>query len=495
MRQYETKVQQLKDQVLTAVARLAWEDKLDTNEILDIPEQIVPGPEAQMRCCIYKERAVVTSRVKMAMGGDRANPNLVEVLPIACDECPVTEISVGPSCRGCIAHRCVEACPKGAIRIENHRSVIDHSKCVLCGKCVAACPYGAITKNMRPCERGCPVKAISMGPDRKASIDAGKCISCGECVVQCPFGAIMDKSYIVDVIQMLLGADKWGLHVYAILAPAFVGQFGCTPGQMVSALKEMGFYEVAEVALGADLTAKAEAAEFDERGGEGMTSSCCPAFVAYVERHMPDMVPKVSTTPSPMVMIGRYIKDRDPLARVVFIGPCVAKKREFHLGRTRSSVDLVITFEELYSMLTAKGIDVTKMPEAPLDQASGFGRNFAASGGVAAAVGQALKEMGSKVEARTLPCSGIEECKIALLKMNKGVLPENFIEGMACQGGCVQGPAVIMRSPKNKVEVSKHAKQAGDRTINGAVSQAGGGNDGLQSSEKKPGGAVEANRV
>ena len=494
MRHYETSVQELKDKVLTAVARLAWNDKLQTNEILDIPEEIVPGPEAQMRCCIYKERAVVGSRIKMAMGGDRANPNLVEVLPIACDECPVTEISVGPSCRGCIAHRCMEACPKGAIRIENHRSVIDHSKCVLCGKCVAACPYGAITKNMRPCERGCPVKAISMGPDRKASIDASKCISCGECVVQCPFGAIMDKSYIVDVIQMLMGADKWGLHVYAVLAPSFVGQFNCTPGQMVSALKEMGFYDVGEVALGADLTAKAEAAEFDERGGEPMTSSCCPAYVAFVERHMPEQVPLVSTTPSPMVMLGRYIKDRDPLARVVFIGPCVAKKREFHLGRTRSSIDLVITFEELYSMLAAKDIDVTKMPEAPLDHASGFGRSFAASGGVAAAVGQALKEMGSTVEARTLPCSGIEECKIALLKMSKGMLPENFIEGMACQGGCVQGPAVIMRSPKNKAEVSKHAKQAGDRTINGAINQAGGtGEPG--SSEKKPGGAVEKNRV
>ena len=146
-------------------------------------------------------------------------------------------------------------------------------------------------------------------------------------------------------------------------------------------------------------------------------------------------------------------------------------------------------------MLAAKDIDVTKMPEAPLDQASGFGRGFASSGGVAAAVGQALKEMGSKVEAKTLPCSGIEECKIALLKMNKGVLPENFIEGMACQGGCVQGPAVIMRSPKNKAEVAKHAKQAGDRTINGAVNAAGGGEEGLQNSEKKPGGAVEANRV
>ena len=282
--------------------------------------------------------------------------------------------------------------------------------------------------------------------------------------------------------------------MYAILAPAFVGQFGCTPGQMAAALKEMGFYDVAEVALGADLTAKAEAAEFDERGGEPMTSSCCPAFVAFVERHMPDMVSKVSTTPSPMVMIGRYIKDRDPLARVVFIGPCVAKKREFHLGRTRSSVDLVLTFEELYAMLTAKDIDVTKMPEAPLDHASGFGRNFAASGGVAAAVGQALKEMGSSVEARTLPCSGIEECKIALLKMSKGVLPENFIEGMACQGGCVQGPAVIMRSPKNKVEVTKHAKQAGERTINDAVNNAGGSAE-SDSSESKPGGAVEKNRV
>ena len=496
MRHYETQVQKLKDQVLTAVARLAWEEKLETNELLDIPEEIVPGPEAQMRCCIYKERAVVNSRVKMAMGGNRANPNLVEVLPIACDECPVTEISVGPSCRGCIAHRCVEACPKGAISIQNHRSVIDHSKCILCGKCMAACPYGAISKNVRPCERSCPVKAISMGEDRKAQIDATKCISCGQCVIQCPFGAVMDKSYIVDVIQMLLGAEKWGLHMYAIIAPAFAGQFECTPGQMVSALKEIGFYEVAEVALGADLTAQAEAAEFDERGGDGMTSSCCPAFVAYVERHMPDMVPKVSHTPSPMVMLGRYIKDRDPLARVIFIGPCVAKKREFHLGRTRASIDWVITFEELYAMLAARDIDVTKQPEESFDHASGFGRGFAASGGVAAAVAQGLKEIGSTVEAKTIACSGIDECRMALLKMNKGVLPENFIEGMACQGGCVQGPGMIMRSPKNKAEVAKHAGQAGAHTISEAVSRLGSKAEApAASSDKKPGGAIEKSRA
>ncbi|MDE6589495.1 MAG: ferredoxin, partial [Oscillospiraceae bacterium] len=285
--------------------------------------------------------------------------------------------------------------------------------------------------------------------------------------------------------------------VYAILAPSFVGQFDCTPGQMAAALKKMGFYDVAEVALGADLTAQHEAAEFEERAGEGMTSSCCPAFVAYVERHMPEMVSHVSTTPSPMVMLGRNIKDRDPLARVVFFGPCVAKKREFHLGRTRASVDLVLTFEELYSMLAAKDIDVSKMEEIPLDQASGFGRAFAAGGGVAAAVAQGLKERNSPVEAKTIACSGIEECKLALLKMSKGVLPENFIEGMACQGGCVQGPGVINRSPKNKNEVAKHAKQAGERTIADAISQIGGNPAEVpaQSSDKKPGGAVEKVRV
>lgn len=469
-RHYETSVQELKDSVLTAVARLAWEERLEGREILDIPEQIIPGPEARMRCCIYKERAIVGSRIKMAMGGNRANPCMVEVLPIACDECPVTEISVGPSCRGCIAHRCVEVCPKGAISIQNRRSVIDHSKCILCGKCLSACPYGAIVKNMRPCEKNCPVKAISMGEDRKAAIDHEKCISCGECVVQCPFGAIMDKSFITDAIQMLMGAQKWGYHVYAALAPSFIGQFEGTVGQMVTALKQIGFHDVAEVALGADMTAQAEAAEFEEKGK--MTTSCCPAFVSFVEKHMPDAAHLVSHTPSPMVMVGKHIKERDPKAKVIFIGPCVAKKQEIQLSKTGGAIDLVLTFEELYAMLAARDIELKELEETPLDGASGFGRGFAAGGGVASAVAQALKERGSEVEAKCMACSGIEECKVALLKLSKGLIPENFMEGMACQGGCVQGPAVIMRSPKNKVELGKHIKAAGERTIKDAVDQA-----------------------
>lgn len=147
-------------------------------------------------------------------------------------------------------------------------------------------------------------------------------------------------------------------------------------------------------------------------------------------------------------------------------------------------------------MLSAKEIDVTKMKEIPLDHASGFGRSFAAGGGVAAAVGQALKERGSAVEAKPIACSGIEECKMALIKMSKGVLPENFIEGMACMGGCVQGPAVLNRSPKNKNEVAKHAKQAGERTIADAVNGIGGLSEvPAESSDKKPGGAVEKARA
>lgn len=472
MRHYETRVQELKDSVLTAVARLAWHDRLQSGEIMDIPEQIIPGPEAQMRCCIYKERAIVGSRVKIAMGGDRANPAVVEVIPIACDECPVTEISVGPSCRGCIAHRCVEVCPRGAISIVDRRSVIDHSKCILCGKCIAACPYSAIVKNMRPCEKNCPVKAISMGEDRKASIDPDKCISCGECVVQCPFGAIMDKSFIVDVIQMLRGAEKWGYRVYAALAPSFVGQFEGTVGQLVTALKKMGFHDVAEVALGADMTALAEAEEFEEKGGP-MTSSCCPAFVEFVEKHMPAQAHLVSHTPSPMVMVGKHIKEKDPRAKVVFIGPCVAKKQEFQLGKTQGAVDCVLTFEELYAMIAGLDLELTELEETELDEASGFGRAFAAGGGVARAVEEALREKGSELEAKCIACAGIDECRMALLKMSRGLIPENFLEGMACAlGGCNQGPAVIVRSAKNNAALKDHVSKAGERTISETVQNA-----------------------
>jgi len=470
MRKFETTVQELKNDVLESVAELAWEDKLTTG-ILDIPEKIVPGPEAKMRCCIYKERAVVNDRVKMAMGGDKAYPAMVEVMKVACDECPVTQIEVGPACRGCIATRCVHACPKGAISIVNHRSVIDHTKCIMCGKCVAACPYGAIEKHQRPCERSCVPGAISMGEDKKAAIDVNKCVSCGTCTYQCPFGAIMDKSYVVDVIQMLKGAERWDFRVYAVVAPSIVGQFApATLGQVVTGLKMLGFHGVSEVALGADMTAEAESVELAEKGK--LLSSCCPAFVDYVEKNFPDLAQYISHTPSPMVMIGKRIKMADPRARVVFIGPCVAKKREFQLGKTMGTIDCALTFEELYPMFESRGIDPETLDESELDEASGYGRSFAHSGGVAGAVAQALKEHGvteDQFKLNAVSCSGLAQCKIELLKFAKGVGGVNFIEGMACEGGCVQGPGILIRSPKNQADVEKHAKEAEGRTIEAAL--------------------------
>ena len=467
---FETKIQELKTSVLSEVARLAWEDKAQS-AILDIPEKIIPGPEASLRCCIYKERAIIGSRIKMAMGGDKSNPAVVEVLPIACDECPVTEITVGPSCRGCLATRCVHACPKDAISIVNHRATIDHSKCILCGRCMSACQYSAIVKNQRPCEKGCPVNAISMGPDKKASIDVTKCVSCGSCVNQCPFGAIQDKSWILDAIQMIRGGEHWGYKTYAVVAPSIAGQFApATFSQVVTGLKKLGFSGVAEVALGGDMVADRESEELLEKGV--LTTSCCPGFVGFVKKKYPQLEQYISSTPSPMVAIGLYLKEKEPDAKVVFIGPCIAKKKEFQLGRTMHAVDCVLTYEELFALFNSRDINPTELEESPLDEASGYGRSFARSGGVTEAVLQVLKEKGQDPSVvKPVVCNGISACDMALLKLKVGKLEGNFIEGMACEGGCVQGAGCLVRSPKNRLDVEKHAKQAQEqgRTMLGAV--------------------------
>jgi iron only hydrogenase large subunit-like protein len=232
----------------------------------------------------------------------------------------------------------------------------------------------------------------------------------------------------------------------------------------------LGFHDVSEVALGADLTAKAESEELLEKGK--LLSSCCPAFVDYVEKNFPDLAPLISHTPSPMVMIGKLLKSKDPRARVVFVGPCIAKKKEFQMGKTMGAIDLALTFEELNALFESKGIEPEKLEETPLDVASGYGRSFAHSGGVAAAVAEGLKERGVSEEQfklNAVACSGIAACKVELLKMSKGIGNVNFIEGMACEGGCVQGAGILIRSPKNQADVEKHAKEAKDRTILGAV--------------------------
>ena len=470
MRKFDTKVQDLKYRVLKEVARAAWKDTLLDN-VLSIPKIIVPGRTPTMRCCIYKERAILSERVRLAMGGDKSNPNVIEVIETACDECPMGGYEVTNSCRGCLAHRCEEACRKNAISFDhNHVAHIDKSKCVDCGMCAKVCPYTAIVNRKRPCENACKIKAISMNDDKTARIDNDKCISCGACVYQCPFGAIMDKSFILDVIDIIKKSDNNSKYkVYAIVAPSISSQFSYARlGQVISGLKKLGFFTVIEAALGADMVSMAESRELAEKGF--LTSSCCPAFVSFVEKNFPALVPFISHNLSPMATLAKYLKETDPTARVVFIGPCTAKKAEVQLDKVRAYIDVAMTFEELQALYDSREIDITTLDDDVLDNASYFGRIFARSGGLSDAVAEALKEQNIDFAIKPAVCDGIEACKMALLKKSKNVLDANFIEGMACLGGCIGGAGCLTHGEKNKADVDKYGKEAYEKTIKDAVS-------------------------
>lgn len=471
MRKFDTKVQHLKYKVLREVAKLAWNDTLLDN-VLDIPKTIVPGNTPTMRCCVYKERAILGDRVKLAMGGDKDNPNVIEVIETACDECPMGGYEVTNACRGCLAHRCEDVCRFGAISFDqNHVAHIDKSKCKECGACSKVCPYTAIISRRRPCENACKIKAIYMNENKAAAIDNNKCIACGACVYQCPFGAITDKSFILDAIDIIKKSENNTKYkVFAVVAPSISSQFTYAKlGQVITGLKKLGFYTVIEAAMGADMVAYAESAELSEKGF--LTSSCCPAFVSYIEKSFPAMLPYVSHNLSPMAAIAKYIKEHEEPCKVIFIGPCTAKKAEVQKETVKPYVDVAMTFEELQALFDSKEIDITALEEDVLDNASYFGRIFARSGGLSDAVRQGLKEHGNEdFELKACACDGIEACKIALLKKSKGVLDANFIEGMACVGGCIGGAGCLTHGEKNKAEVDKYGMEAHEKTITDVIS-------------------------
>lgn len=471
MRKFDTKVQHLKYKVLREVARQAWKDTLYDN-LLDIPKLIVPGKTPTMRCCVYKERAILTERVKLAMGGDKDNPNVIEVIDIACDECPVGGYEVTDACRGCLAHRCEDVCRFGAISFDsNHVAHIDKSKCKECGACSKVCPYTAIVSRIRPCQNACKIKAISMNEDKAAKIDNDKCIACGACVYQCPFGAIMDKSFMINAID-LIKKSQCGKHykIYAVVAPSISSQFRYAKlGQVITGLKVLGFHTVVEAALGADMVAQAESKELAEKGF--LTSSCCPAFVSYIKKSFPELAQYVSHNLSPMATIAKYIKDTDKDAKVIFIGPCTAKKAEVQSESVKPYVDAALTFEELQALFDSRDIDITTLEEGVLDNASYFGRIFARCGGLSDAVAEGLKEQGlDDFELKPCSCDGIEACRVALMRKSKNLLDANFIEGMACVGGCIGGAGCLTHGEKNKAEVDKYGHEAMEKTIADAVS-------------------------
>ena len=471
MRKFDTKVQHLKYKVLREVARMAWDDSL-VDAVYEVPYRISPGKKPTMRCCVYKERAILAERVRLALGGKKGDDRVIQVIDIACDECPVGGYEVTQACRGCLAHRCEDVCRRGAITFDEHqKAIIDKEKCVECGACAKVCPYSAISNNKRPCENACKVNAISMDDDKTAKIDDSKCISCGACVYQCPFGAITDKSYIVDAIDLLKESKNGGGKVYAVVAPSISSQFSYAKlGQVITGIKALGFHAVVEAALGADMVAHTESQELVERGL--LTSSCCPAFVDYIHKKFPALAKFISHNLSPMAVISKHIKEQDENAKVVFIGPCTAKKMEFKKSTVAEYVDCVLTFEELQALIDSRDLDIASMEEDVLDNASYFGRIFARSGGLTDAVKQALKEQGldKDFELKAVTCDGIDECRMALLKLSKNVLNANFIEGMACKGGCISGAGCLTHGEKNKAEVDKYGMEAYEKTISDAIS-------------------------
>ena len=468
---FDTKVQYLKYKVLREVARHAWNDTLLDN-ILEIPKTIVPGNTPTMRCCVYKERAILGERVKLAMGVDKTNPNVIEVIETACDECPMGGYEVTNACRGCLAHRCMDACRFGAISFDsNHVAHIDKNLCKECGACSRVCPYTAIISRKRPCENACKIKAISMNENKAAAINNDKCIACGACVYQCPFGAITDKSFIIDVIDIIKKSkNNANYKVYAVVAPTISSQFKYAKlGQVITGLKKLGFHTVIEAALGADMVAFSESKELAEKGF--LTSSCCPAFVSYIEKAFPQLLPFVSHNLSPMGAISKYIKDNEENCKVVFIGPCTAKKAEVQKDSVSPYVDAALTFEELQALFDSRDIDITELEEGMLDNASYYGRIFARCGGLSDAVAEGLKEHGiDDFELVACSCDGIEACRTALLKKSKDKLDANFIEGMACIGGCIGGAGCLTHGERNKAEVDKYGREAFEKTITDAIS-------------------------
>lgn len=463
MRIFDTYVQQLKYRVLKEVAKLAYENRLD-EAYYKVPRIVIPEDFETTRCCIYKARAIVEERTRLAMGGDKENPNIIESISIACDQCREQRFVVSQLCRGCISHKCQEVCKVGALSFDkNHRAIIDPEKCVECGKCKQACPYGAIVEHICPCMASCKVNAISINENKKAVIDYDKCVMCGACVYNCPFGAMSDKSFILDVIKLLKDADE-NHKVYAVIAPAIVSQFKYAKiGQIVTGIKRIGFHEVVEAAFGADVVLYKEAMELKEKGK--LTTSCCPAFVMQIEKHFPKVKEYVSHNVSPMIETARFIKSQDPNASVVFIGPCIAKKQEIRREEFKGIVDAVITFEELQSLLDSRDVNVEDLPESVLNNASYYGRIFAKSSGITQGAKDLLAKEAPDFEVKPLVMNGLEECKIGLLKFGKNLLDANFLEGMACVGGCINGSGCLHHGDKNAIDVDNYGMEAYEKDV------------------------------
>ena len=465
-----------------------WTDADIDNAFDELPYKILPGDVATYRESVFLERAIIGERIRLAMGlsaqGAESRQRisagmseaegtgltyyeapLINVIKFACNACEDNVYRVSSACQGCLAHPCREICPKGAISFKHKKAFIDHEKCIGCGRCAQVCPYHAVHHHIRPCAEACGMKAISSDEHGRAQIDYEKCVSCGQCLINCPFGAIADKSQIAQVIYSILNGDE----VIAAVAPAFVGQFGGrgNVGRLREAFKLLGFAGVEEVAIGADLCAVEEADDFIEEVIEGdrpfMGTSCCPAWSVMAKKEFPEHADCISMALTPMVLTARMIRTQHPNAKIVFVGPCSAKKLEAMRRSIRSEVDFVLTFEEMAGMMDAREIDYLKLEDdnkSDFDVASADARSFAVAGGVANAVVNVIKRKDPSIDIKVFNAEGLVQCRQMMKDAIKGKYPGYLLEGMACPGGCVAGAGTLQPITKSQAAVRQYAKRS-----------------------------------
>ena len=483
MRGIPSLITDIRKKVFTEVARMAYTDG-DYTKAEDLPYVIVPGDQPLHRESIFLERAIAGERVRLAMGlsvrsvqtrslitegMDHAaiaqqyyEPPLINIIPYACHACPTNQYRVTESCQNCLAASCQKVCPRDAISFVNGKSRIDTGKYIKCGKCAAACSYHAIIHIERPCQAACGMDAIGMDENGKAVINQDKCVSCGQCLVSCPFGAIVDKGQIYQVVRSIVEGNQ----VIAIVAPAFIGQFGkySTPEKFTAAMKRLGFDRVVEVAVGADMCTIEEAKDFLEKvpaQQNFMATSCCPAWHSMVHKLFPAQSKNISMTLTPMVFTARLMKKQFPGCKVVFVGPCAAKKLEAIRENIRSDVDFVLTFEELQGMFEAKEVDFATIEAGePMNEGTAAGRGFAVSGGVAGAVEKLIHETNPDLEVKTARAECLRECRKLMTMAKAGKYNGYLLEGMACPGGCVAGAGTILPVDLTAKVVGRYQSEA-----------------------------------
>lgn len=478
----------IRHKVFTSVCKMAYEDDLD--HIDTIPYEIIPGDVHGYRNSVFLDRAIVRERIRLAMGlnqrphdrpssiRDRIDqakipskyyePPLVNIIKFACNACPDNTYEVSDMCRGCLAHPCVEVCPKNAVSIIDGKSHIDQSLCIQCGLCAKNCPYDAIMHHVRPCANACGMDAISSDENGRADIDYEKCVSCGMCIVNCPFGAISDKSQIFQLIESMNHEHE----VIAIVAPSYVGQFGRKVGfdDFKVAMKKIGFTDVVEVAIGADICTIEEAEDFLENVPSRMKwmgTSCCPSWSMMAKKLLPNRKDNISMSLTPMVFTARFIRETHANAKIVFIGPCSAKKLEASRTTVKSEVDFVITYEELSGMLDAKNVEIIGTKQDFNDEATASGRGFAVAGGVAQSVADLIAKKHPELPpVKIKAAAGLKECRDMIKDAKKGLYDGYLLEGMGCPGGCVSGAGCIVRTNTSGAEVRKAVKNSALKTSN-----------------------------